>query len=151
MNSLGNVGSVALMVCLTTASVPCPEELGVRLLGGPDQYSGLLEVCSQGQWGTVCGNGILDNKAAAVVCRELGHPVEGASVLYNSQFKEGDGPVLLSDIKCGGQETKLSSCGHSPVGQLSGSCDGHQDDISIRCIGECVRSNTVTTHELVNF
>lgn len=43
----------------------------VRLVGGPGQLEGRLEVVHNGVWGTVCDNGFTD-EAATVVCRTLG-------------------------------------------------------------------------------
>ena len=43
----------------------------VRLVGGPNQKEGRLEVKHNGQWGTVCNDGFTEN-AAKVVCRMLG-------------------------------------------------------------------------------
>ena len=43
----------------------------VRLVGGPGQLEGRLEVVHNGVWGTVCHNGFTD-EAATVVCRALG-------------------------------------------------------------------------------
>lgn len=48
-------------------------ESAVRLVGGPTQYEGRLEVYKSGRWGTVCHND-LNNKLSVVVCRSLGLP-----------------------------------------------------------------------------
>lgn len=43
----------------------------VRLADGPDMYSGRVEVCMNGQWGTVCETG-WGARDGAVVCNQLG-------------------------------------------------------------------------------
>ena len=43
----------------------------VRLVDGPNERQGRLEVCNLGQWGTVCDDGFTDF-GAKTVCRELG-------------------------------------------------------------------------------
>ena len=43
----------------------------IRLMDGPSEAEGRLEVCSGFQWYSVCDSGF-DNRDAAVVCRMLG-------------------------------------------------------------------------------
>ena len=42
----------------------------VRLEDGNREYEGRIEVCYDGEWGTVCDDGI-DDSVAEVVCRQL--------------------------------------------------------------------------------
>ncbi|KAH3861473.1 hypothetical protein DPMN_024403 [Dreissena polymorpha] len=51
------------------ASVECRTE--VRLVNGPTQFSGLLEIQTGSVWETVCSD-LVDNKTAMVVCTMLG-------------------------------------------------------------------------------
>lgn len=51
----------------------------VRLLNGRTSLEGLVEVCQDGTWGTVC-DGRWDSLDARVVCRQLGHSVAGMIV-----------------------------------------------------------------------
>ena len=49
------------------------EHGAVRLVGlGSAYYNGRLEVCMNGNWGTVCRHGWTDDNAY-VVCRQLGY------------------------------------------------------------------------------
>ena len=48
----------------------------LRIVGGPSQLEGRLEVCLNNVWGTVCGFN-WDNNDAAVACRQLGYQAIG--------------------------------------------------------------------------
>ena len=112
------------------------SENAVRLRLGPTIYSGLLEVCHGGHWGTVCGGSSVNNNLATVVCRQLGYS-EDAVVEVGTPYGQGDGIIWLSELQCEGAEATLMECSHlMPVGNLSTSCPGHTADINIRCSGK---------------
>ena len=64
-----------------TCNPPCSYDGEIRLIGGTDATNGRLEVCTGGQWGTVCDDAF-DNNDAKVVCRQLGLPTESKFNLF---------------------------------------------------------------------
>ena len=58
----------------------CSEDDGaVRLVGGPNDFEGRVEVCLGGVWRRWCSSGDI-NAEATVVCRLLGHGIGGQSI-----------------------------------------------------------------------
>ena len=46
----------------------------LRLVGGQSENEGIVQVCLDGVFGTLCDNDEWDVRDAAVVCRQLGLP-----------------------------------------------------------------------------
>ena len=77
-----------MMVSMCAGS--CSEEGAARLVydGVTDPDKGRLEICANGQWGTVCGDGPTDDDgfdidAARVVCRQLGVEESGELLVHS--------------------------------------------------------------------
>ena len=103
--------------------------LAVRLVGGPDNTTGRVEIYYNGTWGTVCDSG-WDINNAHVVCRQLGF-LYAQNAYYSARYGQGTGPILFTWVSCRGSESSLFSCHHSGVGNR-GYCD-HSRDASVRC------------------
>lgn len=58
-----------------TVHPPCAQR-AVRLVGGSNELQGRVEVCNNGEWGTICEDNF-NTTEANVVCRTLGHSSRG--------------------------------------------------------------------------
>ena len=56
-------------------AVPCYDGQ-VRLTEGTDVREGRVEICSDGNWSTVCDN-LWNEAEAKIVCQQLGYPSDG--------------------------------------------------------------------------
>ena len=95
----------------------------VRLVGGPHNCSGRVEIYFRGRWGTVCENWWSLNDAM-VVARELGCG-RVLSAPRGAYFGQGTGDILLEWVHCSGSESKLSQCSRSGMGMTN--CAHNQD------------------------
>ena len=99
----------------------------VRLVNGPSDRQGRVEIFYDGSWGTVCDD-FWDNDDAQVVCHQLGF--SGGEALKNVEYGEGSGDILLDDVECTGSEESLAECVSSGWG--SHNC-GHYEDAGVNC------------------
>ncbi|XP_064596276.1 deleted in malignant brain tumors 1 protein-like isoform X1 [Liolophura sinensis] len=105
----------------------------IRLVGGQKtatSLSGRLEVFYFGVWGTVCDNNS-NKRTANTLCRILGYS-HGYSV-RRAGFGEGSGFILLDDVVCSGNETRISQCSHAPWG--NNKCR-HGQDLGLVCTND---------------
>ena len=103
----------------------------IRLVGGSNDTEGRVEVLIQDQWGTVCDD-YWNTNDAMVVCRQLGLPAEGAQAVRYAHFGQGDGPIVLDNVRCTGSEAYISDCPNN--GLFVHNC-AHYEDAGVRCLG----------------
>ncbi|KAI6656892.1 hypothetical protein LOD99_16194 [Oopsacas minuta] len=115
------------VVCSTTPIVIEPTI--IRLIDGPSQYEGRLEILIKEEWGTVCDDS-WSTRNTEVVCRQLGFegPTETISA---TTFGVGTGKIWLDDVICVGTESDIGGCYKSAYGAHN--CI-HSEDIGVRCL-----------------
>ncbi|XP_072564553.1 antigen WC1.1-like isoform X3 [Paramormyrops kingsleyae] len=111
-------------------SMVCSNHRSLRLVGGGSDCAGRLEVFHRGSWGTVCHEswGLPE---AQVVCRQLhcGTALSG-QIPVPTYFGPGTGPIWLSKLGCGGNESSLWDCPSVEWGRKD--C-GHKQDVGVVC------------------
>ncbi|EFJ44986.1 hypothetical protein VOLCADRAFT_37253, partial [Volvox carteri f. nagariensis] len=101
----------------------------LRLMDGPNAWSGRLEICRNNVWGTICDMG-WGWDDARVACRQLGFPAGGEAV-EGGWFPNAteSSPIHYSNVTCLGYETALASC---LLPNRSTSCN-HKYDAGVIC------------------
>ena len=72
-------------ICFNFVSKAVCNHSEARLVDGPSPSEGLLEVCRDGRWGTVCDD-LWGIRETLVACRQLGY-TSGESCLYLVCFR----------------------------------------------------------------
>ena len=99
----------------------------VRLVNGPTEYEGRVEVYHNGEWGTVCDDG-WDLNDAQVVCNELGLG-NAVAATVSAFYGEGTGQVWLVNLGCVGTEKTIGNYYHSGWGS---SCNYREEDTGVK-------------------
>ncbi|KAK7455952.1 hypothetical protein BaRGS_00039400 [Batillaria attramentaria] len=105
------------------------SSLAVRLANGSVASEGRVEIRVGGVWGTVCDDSwdVLD---AQVVCRQLGYNSSAVTAQPGGTFGEGQGPVHMDEVNCGGNEAHLAQCAFPGFG--TSKCS-HTEDAGVSC------------------
>ena len=94
----------------------------VRLVNGGEigGSSGRVEVLVEGEWGTVCDDGVFDGYAvypyifdngrnvARVICKSLGY--NDGEPIVTSEDNYSTGKIAMDDLKCNGDEASILDC-----------------------------------------
>eukprot|EP00057_Strongylocentrotus_purpuratus_P028572 XP_011683046.1 PREDICTED: neurotrypsin [Strongylocentrotus purpuratus] len=115
------------------AGVRCSLTSGngeVRLVDGPSERKGRLEIFNDFQWGSVCDDS-WDRAASEVVCGQLGF--SGKTDYFTADQKGYgivEGQIWLDSVSCEGWEVRLEHCDHSGWGVHD--CT-HSKDVGVAC------------------
>ena len=71
--------SIMLYGVMDFFAIACTDG-DVRLFGGRNEFEGLIELCYEGDWGTVCGMPTINDSIAEVVCGQLNLSVHGENL-----------------------------------------------------------------------
>ena len=136
----------------------------IKLVNGSTPHEGKVEICINGEWGTVCDYS-WDRRDAQVVCRQLGYvptcklvfisiyiiltvDIIGASFYTSSQFGDGDLQQLIWNVQCSGSEISLLSCSYQQ--DPSSSCYyGHT--AGVRCYSKIKLLYCTNTNNDIHF
>lgn len=112
--------------------VYCTEVTNVRLVDGPTNNTGRVEVFLQGpdQWGTVCDD-VWDDQDATVVCMMFGFAKGKA--MQKAFYGQGIGQVWMDNVGCKGNEAHIQDCSFN--GFAIHNC-AHSEDAGVQCSGE---------------
>ncbi|XP_052860000.1 uncharacterized protein LOC128267239 [Anopheles cruzii] len=105
----------------------CKAPLKMRLMGGPNDREGRVEINYHGTWGTVCDDDFGVHEAR-VICRQLGF--NGTAEVRKSVYPPGIGQIWLDQVACNGTEKSIDDCVHFEWGGHN--CD-HTEDVGVRC------------------
>ncbi|XP_076831295.1 neurotrypsin isoform X2 [Brachyhypopomus gauderio] len=104
------------------------QQGAARLVGGPSNKSGRLEIYLNGQWGAVCDTHLTD-RDASVICRQLGQGEIGTA-LKHSYFGPGSGLFHYERLGCRGNENSPLECRNRRF--VSGDCN-HGNEAGVVC------------------
>ncbi|XP_072051705.1 scavenger receptor cysteine-rich domain-containing protein DMBT1-like [Amphiura filiformis] len=111
-------------------------DIKVRLSGGSQPNEGRVEVYFNGEWSSVCDDG-WDITDANVVCRQLGYTEGAVEATTGARFGLGQGPIVLDDVDCQGDESDLLDCPSPGLGMHN--CGHHEDAGAICQSNESIR------------
>lgn len=120
--SISHISDLISLIAITDGSVR------MNTTSSQSKLAGRVEVFYADKWGTVCHD-YWDDKAADVVCRELGFK-EAKSEYKDATHGEGSGPIWLDNVRCSGSETHLYKCNKRKWGEHD--CT-HKQDASMEC------------------
>ena len=100
----------------------------IRLTGGSTIYEGQVKIFINGQWGTVCSDGISANEAETL-CQSLGFgPFQ--SIINDITFGEStDIPLVISDLMCSEYYDHFMKCTFNKSPPI---CSSHSN-LGLKC------------------
>ncbi|KAH9500139.1 hypothetical protein Btru_077291 [Bulinus truncatus] len=102
----------------------------IRLVGGENEFEGRLEVEINGQWGTVCKDGWIEENSL-LVCQQLGLALNRDYPLARLRTRAPDStPVHMNWVSCDETDVDFTKC--RAVNDDAVTCS-HDKDVYIKC------------------
>ncbi|XP_033748268.1 multiple epidermal growth factor-like domains protein 11 [Pecten maximus] len=122
------------MILVLFLHISTTVSLNVRLVDGPTQNQGRVEIYNNGQWGTVCDDGFETDEAKAV-CNELGYRY--GTAFERSYFGNGSGEIFVDNLDCSDRSTGPNTLRLGGIlchfnGWGDHNCN-HREDASVVC------------------
>ncbi|XP_053404637.1 neurotrypsin-like [Mercenaria mercenaria] len=118
------------------AGVSC-SRTQIRLVDGPTNTSGRVEVFHAGQWGTICSSGGFSTQDIKIICKMVGVQNQHAFGYSFAYYGQGLGHIMLSNLVCDGSESDFSQCSTSAwAGPLESVSCSHSYDVGVNCEGK---------------
>ncbi|CAH1784374.1 unnamed protein product [Owenia fusiformis] len=133
-----------------------PSPVKARLVDGPNERSGRVELYYAGKWGTICGT-YFSSISAKIVCEMLGFRNRGGddtnAILHKkSEFGKGDLDLIMQfAIFCDEERLTFESCG-SIYWESNGWCLSRIAPVAgVTCATkkECVANNVLYSHRQI--
>ena len=84
------------------------------MVGGQTENEGYIEIKAFNYpWGGICDDGFRLEEAN-VICKMAGYPRGAEQPYVGSHFGNGNGPFLLDDLDCEGNENSILDCKFNP-------------------------------------
>ncbi|WAQ95363.1 DMBT1-like protein, partial [Mya arenaria] len=140
--------------CSSSISAGINCKTPIRLVNGTGPQSGRVELKYRGQWGTICDDNF-DDLEANVICNMLGFSGKNAKAHIGAYYGEGQGDIIVDELRCVGIEEDISECKSSDW--LSPTNCNHNEDAAVECcksfyieIGDDGPANFVGRLEILN-
>uniref|UniRef100_A0A1X7UMK1 SRCR domain-containing protein n=1 Tax=Amphimedon queenslandica TaxID=400682 RepID=A0A1X7UMK1_AMPQE len=130
----GNAAYVICQINDDTVDTSCTTG-DVRLVGGPNEYEGRVEICYNQMWGTICDH-LWDTTDANVVCKQLGHQMTGSVPVRGSYYGEGQAPFVMRNMYCSSSDSSLMACNQYFDISIAINC-GITNAASVVCLEVC--------------
>ena len=127
--------------CETFSSDSLEGNYELRLVDGTSEKEGRVEIFHSGVWGSVCDTQ-WSLVQASIVCHQLGYN-HAVAAYKGSLFGIGSGVVMMDNVDCTGDESRLADCAFSGWGNVNQYCTLHTQDVSVECEGEFVFENVL--------
>ena len=136
-------------VIIISNSEPECSGTDVRLVDSATLYDGIVQICHNGFWGSICGYG-WDDIDASIACRQLGlSPAGSTAIPIARSFQcfnvisgavggvdlsfSSNAPIVLDVVTCNGSEKHLIDCGHIGLGVHY--CSSFDGEAFVLCTG----------------